>query len=395
MKVISQAIPRARIPFDFLHIHHAIAKSNGFSYQGIGVASTAQQAFLLAKYEMLERLAGSFSLANKEDLHFGNLSSLNVTVNAAFNLDQIVLFHREQNEVLPPVGQYINNHPVSWVKCTSAREKTPVYLPSSFIFFDYPTKFYFPNSAGSAIHTIPALAKRNALYELIEKATIARIWYLQKKQLPPRFSLHQLRHLLPIHYRNLGTLPHHQFSFYHHPCFDTHVILCVGKFTAENGQEKIAVGSSCNISLKKSIKKALKECMKNIVMVNNYLLLDKLKHFSNVEKATSFLGHFLYFNSIYDNVSLPLLSAPQQPVQNIHWNKVEEKEAVFFDEFIEKYQLLFYENTLRHENDTYYFTKFFSPDFLPFSSHYKYPYLGNLNHYSLNELFLTTPHLFP
>lgn len=399
MKLTSLSIPRERIPFSFLHIHNAIGKTTNRSFQGIGVGLTSEQAFMLAKYELYERLAGSFLVNSGIDSVVGDKFSLLNEGLLVYDLSRIELFHDEQEHRLAAVNESVKNNHVSWTQCTLSTTSHKVYLPSTFIFFDYPSNFYLPNTSGSAIHTDVNQAHISAMYELIEKSIIAQMWYLQKIQQPDYFVLEDALSILPSVYQEL--LRHTvDFYFYHQSCYRTNIILCVCKFISEDGTEKISVGSSCNLDIDKSVKKAIDECMKNIVLLNNYIWLDQLKKFSKIERVTNFLSHFLYFNNNYREVDIPLLNQPKGRRLNLlELSKKEvyrsDYENSIYNDFMNSHEALVYKSTFRQGDNDYSFVRIFSPDFFSPSSHYKYPLLGNLRQYKLGDLYLEIPHFFP
>jgi len=379
---------------DFKNIfisYKCIFDGNSKLLDGTGVHLSVKKAHDLANYEFIERTIGSYR-SFKGKIFNENFNKLNEN-NTVFNVHKISMFHKEQKTERKKYEDiYTENDSLLYIEVLDFNNNK-ILAPYDLFFWNDSTSFFGSGTIGSAIYTNFKEAKKRAIFESIEKATINNMWYLQKIEKIESFSLKAVINFIPKKLQYLINQANYKFYFVLKIVDGAIVSLAISEFKYKS-KKYFSVGSSCNESVKQAITKSLLENIKTVIMLKQHIKQNKLEEITE-NNIRDYKDCYLYNNKEYHSKGIPFIEKVKKNLNSVLTNKFQSKAKISIEFIIKKYKFLFYHTEMIFDNKKFFFTKVFSIKLIPFSSNPNVLYLGSFNKYDLEDIYLKELHFFP
>jgi len=179
-----------------------------------------------------------------------------------------------------PFAPFSPTMPLGWYRSTSVPDGSQIWVPAQFLFVGYNLKseggekcIYSAVTTGTASHTVPKLAIRNCLLELIQIDSAMGHWYSSASA--PRISFDQrvavIGKIVASQFRTNEWIP----EFYWLPNADLAAltVACVIRSSSKKSPASV-VGLGCDTSLAPAMYKALLEAVA-VVQLSKLIQLDR------------------------------------------------------------------------------------------------------------------------
>jgi len=250
-----------------VHILRNLSKPKQGAYHIGGSGIFLEESIIRVLGETVERYSQvTYETFNRDKIIFANYAKMKSDKERILTAEKCVFFSAKQyaNSGFP-FTRFSTKMPMGWLKVMAVYEEHEVWVPAQFFIVGYTIKdtkgekWIMPAvTTGTASHTEPALAFRNALLELIQIDAAMGHWY--SSSIAPRIELDErvnsIEKLIESHFNPSRRKP--EFYFLNNPDLYGITVACI--IREEPGNiPAVAIGLGIDLTLEHAMYKALLE----------------------------------------------------------------------------------------------------------------------------------------